>query len=257
MTMIKAITYARAIILLSMQISGAIFASYLVSVLFPSPFNVRTTLSEGTSVVRGIFIEAVLSAELVFTIFMLAKEKHKATFMAPIGIGLALFVAELVGVFYTGGRSVEAERESESTTTEIAQSQPSPLLRTMRGHRYLGQGALGLLYVFQTVLPALARLTCAQGWDRQSVLSRRCSSINSSRYSSTKSRIRVKMRRVRRRQQMRRRRPRKRQSDGVMIRRKIFRAWRWRFDTTSSGCRVMNPSRIEALVDASILPLLH
>jgi aquaporin related protein len=34
---------------------------------------------------------------------MLAKEKHKATFIAPVGIGLALFVAELVGVFYTGG----------------------------------------------------------------------------------------------------------------------------------------------------------
>lgn len=102
--MIKAITYARALVLLTMQLSGAIFASYLVSILFPSPFNVRTTLSEGTSLVRGIFIEAVLTAELVFTIFMLAKEKHRATFMAPIGIGMALFVAELVGVFYTGGR---------------------------------------------------------------------------------------------------------------------------------------------------------
>ena len=34
---------------------------------------------------------------------MLAKEKHKATYMAPVGIGLALFVAELVGVFFTGG----------------------------------------------------------------------------------------------------------------------------------------------------------
>jgi aquaporin rerated protein, other eukaryote len=34
---------------------------------------------------------------------MLAKEKHKATFMAPIGIGLALFISELVGVYYTGG----------------------------------------------------------------------------------------------------------------------------------------------------------
>lgn len=34
---------------------------------------------------------------------MLANEKHKATFMAPIGIGLALFIAEMVGVYYTGG----------------------------------------------------------------------------------------------------------------------------------------------------------
>lgn len=34
---------------------------------------------------------------------MLAAEKHKGTFLAPIGIGLALFVAELAGVMFTGG----------------------------------------------------------------------------------------------------------------------------------------------------------
>jgi aquaporin related protein len=34
---------------------------------------------------------------------MLAKEKHKATFIAPVGIELALFIAEMVGVYYTGG----------------------------------------------------------------------------------------------------------------------------------------------------------
>jgi hypothetical protein len=40
---------------------------------------------------------------LVFVVFMLAAEKHKATFLAPIGIGLGLFIAELAGVYYTGG----------------------------------------------------------------------------------------------------------------------------------------------------------
>ena len=71
--------------------------------MFPTPLNVRTTLSEGTSLAQGVFIEALMTAELVFTILMLAKEKHKSTFIAPVGIGLALFVAELVGVYYTGG----------------------------------------------------------------------------------------------------------------------------------------------------------
>jgi len=60
-------------------------------------------LSTDTSVVNGLFIEMFLTAELVFTIFMLAAEKHQATFIAPIGIGLALFVCELCGVYYTGG----------------------------------------------------------------------------------------------------------------------------------------------------------
>ena len=40
---------------------------------------------------------------LMLAILLLAAEKHKATFIAPIGIGLALFVAELLGVYYTGG----------------------------------------------------------------------------------------------------------------------------------------------------------
>jgi aquaporin related protein len=44
-----------------------------------------------------------LTTLLVFTICMLAVEKHKATFLAPVGIGIALFVAELAGVYFTGG----------------------------------------------------------------------------------------------------------------------------------------------------------
>jgi aquaporin related protein len=51
----------------------------------------------------GLFLEMFMTAELVFVIFMLAAEKHKATFLAPVGIGLALFIAELAGVYYTGG----------------------------------------------------------------------------------------------------------------------------------------------------------
>jgi hypothetical protein len=38
-----------------------------------------------------------LTCELVLAVLMLAAEKSKDTFIAPIGIGLALFVAELAG----------------------------------------------------------------------------------------------------------------------------------------------------------------
>ncbi|KAF2017664.1 aquaporin-like protein [Aaosphaeria arxii CBS 175.79] len=103
MLLTRVLSPVRCSMLLVAQVAGGIFSSFLVSVLFPTSFNVRTTLSADTSLVRGVFIEAVLTAELVFTIFMLAKEKHKATFIAPVGIGLALFIAELVGVYYTGG----------------------------------------------------------------------------------------------------------------------------------------------------------
>jgi aquaporin related protein len=77
MLLCRAMSATRAAMLITAQIAGSIFSSYLVSVLFPTPFNVRTTLSTGTSLAQGVFIEAVLTAELVFTIFMLAKEKHK------------------------------------------------------------------------------------------------------------------------------------------------------------------------------------
>lgn len=103
MVLVGALPIVRAICVFFAQIAGAIAASGIVLGLFPAKFNVRTTLAGGTSIAQGVFIEAFLTAELVFTIFMLAKEKHKATFIAPVGIGLALFIAEMVGVFYTGG----------------------------------------------------------------------------------------------------------------------------------------------------------
>ncbi|KAK6850127.1 aquaporin [Apiospora arundinis] len=82
---------------------GGIAASAVIYGLLPGPLNIRTNLGGGTTVVQGMFIEMFLTAELVFAIFMLAAEKHKATYIAPVGIGISLFIAELLGVYYTGG----------------------------------------------------------------------------------------------------------------------------------------------------------
>ena len=70
-----------------------------------------TTLAEGTNLAQGLFIEMFLTALLVFTILMLAAEKHRATFIAPIGIGLALFISHLAGVRFTGGQSTSFHRQ--------------------------------------------------------------------------------------------------------------------------------------------------
>lgn len=78
-------------------------AAAVISAILPGPLSVSTTLGAGVTPAMGVFLEMFLTSLLVFTIFMLAAEKHKATYLAPIGIGLALFVAELVGVFFTGG----------------------------------------------------------------------------------------------------------------------------------------------------------
>ncbi|GAA6023104.1 hypothetical protein JCM10207_007721 [Rhodosporidiobolus poonsookiae] len=103
MTLVGALTPLRAALLTVAQILGGITGSAIIQALLPGTLNVRTLLSPGTSIVRGLFIEMFLTAMLMITILLLAAEKHKATFLAPIGIGLALFVAELLGVYYTGG----------------------------------------------------------------------------------------------------------------------------------------------------------
>lgn len=87
----------RGLLLLPPQLLGGLAAAALVSCMFPGPLAVETSLSNGTSIVQGLFIEMFLTAELVLTILMLAAEKTRATFIAPVGIGLALFVAELTG----------------------------------------------------------------------------------------------------------------------------------------------------------------
>jgi aquaporin related protein len=97
MCLIGALPWVRGSLLVVTQILGGLVAAALVATMFPGPLNVETTLGGGTSIVRGLFIEMMLTAQLVFTIFMLAAEKHKGTFIAPVGIGLSLFVAELTG----------------------------------------------------------------------------------------------------------------------------------------------------------------
>jgi aquaporin related protein len=99
MCLIGAITWKRGGLLVISQMLGGMVSAAIVSCVFPGPLSVTTTLGGGTSIARGLFIEMFLTAQLVFTIFMLAAEKHKATFIAPVGIGLALFIVELSGKF--------------------------------------------------------------------------------------------------------------------------------------------------------------
>lgn len=97
MVLIGAITWFRGVLLFIIQIVGGIVAAYIVKALFQGDLNVSTTLGGGTTVAQAVIIEMILTAQLVFTIFMLAAEKHPGNFIAPVGIGLSLFVAELTG----------------------------------------------------------------------------------------------------------------------------------------------------------------
>ena len=97
MVLIGAKSILRGILLFFTQILAGIVAAYIVQALFHGKLAVSTTLGGGTTIAQGVIIEMILTAQLVFTIFMLAAEKHQGNFIAPIGIGLSLFIAELVG----------------------------------------------------------------------------------------------------------------------------------------------------------------
>lgn len=92
----------RALFCILAQILGGIAAAGVAEGLFPGPLNAQTTVEHGMTNVEGMFLEMFLTAQLIVTIFMLAVEKTKATFLAPLGIGAALFVGHLVAVYYTG-----------------------------------------------------------------------------------------------------------------------------------------------------------
>ncbi|KXJ88930.1 aquaporin-like protein, partial [Microdochium bolleyi] len=109
LTVVGVVTPLRGSLVCVSQILGAIAAAAVVEGLTPGELNVNTKLLDGGNVVvgmtlaKGLFMEMFMTAQLVFTVFMLAAEKHRATFIAPVGIGLSLFIAELMSVFYTGG----------------------------------------------------------------------------------------------------------------------------------------------------------
>jgi aquaporin related protein len=66
--------------------------------MFPGNASLaNTVLGPNTSVVQGVFLEMFFTAQLTFVVLMLAAEKSRDTFLAPVGIGLALFVALIPG----------------------------------------------------------------------------------------------------------------------------------------------------------------
>jgi len=114
----------RAAIVTATQLAGAMSASIIIKLILPGNEVIFTvSLGIGITVVQGLFIEMFLTFELVLTILMIVAEvsppfflmlkarlanhsqKRKATFIALVGIALALFIAHLVRVFCTGARA--------------------------------------------------------------------------------------------------------------------------------------------------------
>lgn len=99
--LVRALPPARGVLIILAQIVGGIVAAAIASAFLTGPLTVRTSLGGGTSISQGLFIEMFLTMFLVVTVFFLTAEQHKANRVAPIGIGLALFVAMLAGTYFT------------------------------------------------------------------------------------------------------------------------------------------------------------
>lgn len=92
----------RFILYFGAQVSASIAASALLKLLLPGPISVTPTLAVGTSRAQGLFIEAFTTCALVLSVLFLAVEKHRGTYLAPIGISMTLFSCHLFAVVYTG-----------------------------------------------------------------------------------------------------------------------------------------------------------
>ena len=102
LVLVGAVSPLRGILIFPTQLVAGIAAAAVTDDLLPGPLLVANKLSSGTSISRGLFIEMFLTAQLVITVYFLAVEKHRATFLAPLGIGLAVFIAHICGTNYTG-----------------------------------------------------------------------------------------------------------------------------------------------------------
>lgn len=84
------------------QLVAGIAAAAVVNGILPGSLKVGNALGDDTKPVQGVVIEMFLTAQLVLTVYFLAVEKHHATYLAPLGIGIAVFIAHIAGTNYTG-----------------------------------------------------------------------------------------------------------------------------------------------------------
>ncbi|KAF6803321.1 hypothetical protein CSOJ01_10961 [Colletotrichum sojae] len=102
LVLVGAVKPLRALCIVPAQLVASVAAAGVVYGVLPGPLRVANTLGGGATVAQGFVIEALLTAQLVLTVYFLAVEKHRATFLAPIGVGISVFVAHITATNWTG-----------------------------------------------------------------------------------------------------------------------------------------------------------
>ncbi|PHH92922.1 hypothetical protein CDD83_3412 [Cordyceps sp. RAO-2017] len=102
LVLVGAVKPLRALMIVPAQLAAGIAAAAMTFALVPGKLLVESKLAPGVSVVQGLFMEMFLTSQLVVTVYFLAVEKHRATFLAPLGIGASVFVGHMAGVNFSG-----------------------------------------------------------------------------------------------------------------------------------------------------------
>ncbi|KAF2732403.1 aquaporin-like protein [Polyplosphaeria fusca] len=108
----RSMSCIRAVHAMVAQVVAGICAAFVVEAMLPGTLPSSTKLDASISVVRGLFLEAFLTAHLVLAILMMPPSPTK-----PAMVGLTLFVAEMCGVYYTGGSLNPARSFGPSVVT--------------------------------------------------------------------------------------------------------------------------------------------
>ncbi|RSL55798.1 hypothetical protein CEP54_009215 [Fusarium duplospermum] len=100
--LVGAVKPLNGLLIIPTQLVAAIAAAAVTDGLTPGPLLVANTLGNGTSKAQGVFMEMFLTAQLVLTVYFLAVEKHRSTYLAPIGIGISVFISHICATNWTG-----------------------------------------------------------------------------------------------------------------------------------------------------------
>lgn len=178
LVLVGAVTPIRGALVVPTQIVAEIAAAAVTDGLLPGPLGVANALGSGTSIVQGLFIEMFLTVQLVLTVYFLAVEKHRATFLAPIGIGMSVFIAHVCGVNFTGTGINPARSFGSAVVTRFVDYHWIYWLGPVMGSCV----ALGLY----SLLKWLNYSTANPGQDSDGIEKGRRASINSHSTSNTK-----------------------------------------------------------------------
>jgi len=94
--------FFRGLMLIGTEFAAGIVAASMVRAMFPKSLRAHVSLQSDTTVTQGLFIEAMLTAQIALIVLFIKSDKQTAKRLTPPAIGLALFANTLVGYYYTG-----------------------------------------------------------------------------------------------------------------------------------------------------------